>query len=132
MDGANKILEFWHAVEFFQCYDLKEKIDSGAISYTLYSHQLKDVNLPWLNPYAFKVAKGDPGKRYDYHIYFLLFDRSELVNAAKKMLGGPKKPSEEVEWEEKLDALGSTCFAKIFIRLSQDLRSSLPLVTIPQ
>lgn len=105
------ILEFWHAVEFFQAFDLSHKIELKELSYFLLPHQLKDQNLPWLDPRALLFAGGEPGKRYRYHMYFFPFDRSELSKRALKA----RTAVEETDWQERLQVEGKTCFGKLKI-----------------
>ena len=104
---------YWHKVEFFQPYDLQEKIDRRVIRYCLYPKQIVDSNLPWLDPYALHIAGGNAGRKYRFYLYLGLFDKSELTKLAKKLIDAPQNEWEKIDWEERLEQEGKTCFAKL-------------------
>ncbi len=126
-----KILKYWHTIEFLQPYNLDDALgDSNP--YILFPGQICDQNLPWMNPYALELAGGKSEKNYRYELYLCLFDKSELTRVAKKMLTLPQTSQEHIDWEERLDQEGSTCFAKLTLspRGSVNL-DNLSLSTLP-
>jgi hypothetical protein len=127
-----EVLEFWHSVEFFQSFDLQQKMDQGKVSYFLYDHQVADKNLPWIDPVAFRFAGGEEGKTYRYHLYLFPFDRSELTRLCREKIQGPKNAIDEVEWQEKLEGEGKTCFGKIVVEADGTIDfNNLSLSTLP-
>lgn len=110
-----KILQYWHKVEFFQSFDLQEKFDNKKITYKLYSNELKDERLPWFNPEAERMAGGKSGKTYRYQLYLGIFDKSVIKPMAESYFRGPQDENEAIDWQEREELEGSTCFASLAV-----------------
>lgn len=109
-----KILNYWHAIEFFVPFDLQEILDRKP--YPIFRKQLirqKDAAIPWLNQTAFQLAGGKPKKLYRYTIYLLPFDKNELTGLCNKLFPLGRNELEQIEFEERLDDEGKTCFARL-------------------
>ncbi|MBA2780675.1 DEAD/DEAH box helicase [Billgrantia kenyensis] len=108
---AERILSFWHKVEFFESAELKD-IDNGkgAIHYRS-DELLKAPNcLPWLNAEMVRRAGKDyrPDKSYRFKLYLGLFARSEIFRVARDAY--PARTEEESEaWVERSRDEGLTC-----------------------
>lgn len=114
-DGMQQIqvLDYWHKVEFFQPYDLQKRIDDEKVRLCLYEQELTDTRLPWLAPNALSVAGGRVGHSYRYDVYLGLFDKSELTGLAEKAFPEHQNELQVMDWSERLELEGLTCFAKL-------------------
>ncbi|WP_110707259.1 DEAD/DEAH box helicase [Salinicola sp. CR57] len=104
---AERILSFWHKVEFFESTDLKDIDDGkGAIHYR--SGDLVDTPdcLPWLNAEKIRCAgeRYRPGNRYRYKLYLGLFKRSAIFEIARDAY-----PDQSDAWVERSREEGLTC-----------------------
>ncbi|WIX32646.1 AAA domain-containing protein [Salinicola sp. JS01] len=113
---AERILSFWHKVEFFESAELKDIDDGkGAIHYR--SAELVDTPdcLPWLNAEHVRRAgrRYRPGSGYRYKLYLGLFKRSEIFAIARDAY-----PSQSDAWVERSRDEGLTC--SLTVKVKQD------------
>lgn len=85
---AERILSFWHKVEFFVAPDLKE-LEDGAGNSIQYPHNELETwpdCLPWLNRKQLSRANTphDPDKPYTFKLYLGIFSRSEIFRIARE------------------------------------------------
>ena len=104
---AQRILSFWHKIEFFESADLKDIDDGrGAIHYR--SEDLVDTPdcLPWLNSEKVRFAGKNyrPDGRYRYKLYLGLFNRSDIFEIARDAY-----PNQSEAWVERSREEGLTC-----------------------
>ncbi|RXE46472.1 DEAD/DEAH box helicase [Chromohalobacter israelensis] len=104
---AERILSFWHKVEFFESAELKD-IDHGKGAIHYRSDELLEAPncLPWLNVDNVRRAgeKYRPESRYRYKIYLGLFKRSEIFRVAREAY-----PEKTEAWVERSRDEGLTC-----------------------
>lgn len=115
---AIKILRSWHLVEFFQPYDLPEKLlpEEEMVRITNNElHQSQDTVLPWINPQAKSQLGGDPSKKLNYVLYLGLFDKGLLERICHDVFAEEQDITKVVEFEQRYDNEGETCFAKVIL-----------------
>ncbi|MFB9868521.1 AAA domain-containing protein [Vreelandella sulfidaeris] len=104
---AERILSFWHKVEFFESAELKN-IDHGKGAIHYRSDELLETPncLPWLNPEQVRCAGKDyrPEKNYRFRLYLGLFARSEIFRIARDAY-----PEKTEAWVERSRDEGLTC-----------------------
>lgn len=104
---AERILSFWHKVEFFESAELKD-IDHGKGAIHYRSGELLETpnGLPWLNPERVRCAGKDyrPEKTYRFKLYLGLFARSEIFRVARDAY-----PEKTEAWVERSRDEGLTC-----------------------
>jgi len=116
---SQKILEFWHKIEFFIPFDLDGQV---------LEHQDKDwavrcissKELSSLDPQScgdFWKIEGIPkGRRHcGYEVYLGIFDKSLLSDVVKNNLRYAPSDTEAIEDSERGDLEGLTCFARIIL-----------------
>lgn len=112
------ILKFWHMVEFFVPFDLDEIVSKSNAKYVITENQLTEYGnnqLPWLSTVALIKAGGKSSHNYRYNLYLLPFDKSELSNISKQVFSLDENIINHIEFEEKFDDEGLTCFAKLAV-----------------
>lgn len=104
---AERILSFWHKVEFFESAELKD-IDNGKGAIHYRSDELLEAPncLPWLDSEIVRRAGKDyrPEKTYRFKLYLGLFARSEIFRAARDAY-----PEKTDAWVERSRDEGLTC-----------------------
>lgn len=84
---AERVLSFWHKVEFFESTPLKDVENGhGAIHYHLEELRANAETLPWLDRQHVRRAGADycPENAYTYTLYLGVFKRSEVFDIAQK------------------------------------------------
>lgn len=127
---AERILSFWHKVEFFESAELKNIEDgNGAIHYR--SAELVNAPdcLPWLNAENVRRAgrRYRPGGGYRYKLYLGLFKRCEIFEIARDAY-----PDQSDAWVERSRDEGLTC--SLTVKVKQDGvidRESFKISTAP-
>ncbi len=115
-----EILKYWHLVEFFVPFDLDDACSHYDSDYLeiatehLFSEAGNQL-LPWISPLAFARAQGSHEKKYRYNIYLLPFDKSELTRISREVFPLENYSFKNIEFEERLDDEGRTCFAKLML-----------------
>lgn len=104
---AERILSFWHKVEFFESTELKD-IDHGKGAIHYRGDELVEFPncLPWLNPQRVRRAGGGyrPDKPYRFKLYLGLFQRAEIFHVARDAY-----PEKTEAWVERSRDEGLTC-----------------------
>lgn len=104
---AERILSFWHKVEFFESAELKD-IDHGKGAIHYRSDELLETPncLPWLNSEKARCAgeKYRPERSYRFKLYLGLFKRSEIFRVAREAY-----PEKTDAWVERSRDEGLTC-----------------------
>ncbi len=117
-EQATRILRSWHMVEFFQPYNLPDKTDPNLqhIKLTLdeLAHQREAV-LPWLDPRACQQLGIPENRRYGFILYLGVFDKSVLNSVCEHCFGNETDAKKALEFEERYDPQGDTCFAKLIL-----------------
>lgn len=107
-----QILDYWHAIEFFESTDIQTLHDEGDGVIRYYQPELEGVPdcLPWLNQQQIRRAgiAHSPTKPYRYSLYLGIFDRCEIFAAARLALPGYGQ-----ENDEQLDDEGLTCSLRL-------------------
>ncbi|SER53351.1 AAA domain-containing protein [Vreelandella subterranea] len=127
---AERILAFWHKVEFFESAELKGiEHGQGAIHYR--SDELADATtcLPWLDRQAVRRA----GKQYRadnayrFKLYLGLFRREEIFEVARQAY-----PKQSEDWVERSRDEGLTCSLTAMVKEDGTLdRESVEISTAP-
>jgi hypothetical protein len=113
-----EVLKFWHMVEFFVPFNLDEVCSKPETAYQVAVAQLENYgndNLPWASPSAFAKANGDSNYECRYDLYLLPFDKSEITKISKEIFPSDQNSIKHIEFEEKFDDEGKTCFAKLTV-----------------
>lgn len=119
-DQALGVLTYWHLLEFFTPFDLD---DACSHKYSTYlhltppqlAHDKANDMLPWLSTKALVKAGGEFGKTYHYYLYLLPFDKKALTRLSLQHFPLAKDSLQQIEFEERLDDEGNTCFAKLSV-----------------
>ncbi|MCM5705057.1 DEAD/DEAH box helicase [Larsenimonas salina] len=111
---AERILSFWHKVEFFVSPDLKD-LQDGASSAIKYSHEelaTRPDCLPWLNPEQLRRASSShaPDKPYMFKLYLGVFPRREIFRIARDYYPERAENSEERNADE-----GQSCSMTVMV-----------------
>lgn len=127
---AERILAFWHKVEFFESAELKGiEHGQGAIHYR--SDELAEATtcLPWLDRQAVRRA----GKQYRaenayrFKLYLGLFRREEIFEVARQAY-----PEQSEAWVERSRDEGLTCSLTAMVKEDGTLdRESVEISTAP-
>jgi len=117
IDKTIDILKYWHKCEFFVPFDLDHAINiPGALSLPLANHSVySNEYLPWLSTAALTQAGGLAHQAYDYFLYLLPFYNNVCTDISNKLFTAQLDESQQIEFEEKLNDEGQTCFAKLYI-----------------
>ncbi|WP_213990073.1 DEAD/DEAH box helicase [Sodalis sp. dw_96] len=113
IDGALQVLDYWHKIEFFESTDIKDLEDGaeGVLRYT--AEQLQQpACLPWIDPEQIRRAGKNylPSKKYNYKLYFGIFDRNEIFDRAKRAYPELANDKQEQNQDE-----GRTCSITLFV-----------------
>lgn len=114
---ALRILKSWHTIEFFQPYSL-EHTESRARPFKISHQELHSQGnqlLPWLSTHARQQLRLKDSKRYHYVLYLGVFDKSELIDVANQVFGQEQNPALAMEFEQRHNLQGGTCFAKLYL-----------------
>ncbi|MFT5162565.1 MAG: hypothetical protein ACI9FJ_001142 [Alteromonadaceae bacterium] len=117
-EQAIRILRTWHMVEFFQPYNVPDQSFAGEPQIRLTHqeiHSLKEQTLPWLDANAWQQLNIPNNKRINFVLYLAVFDKSELKRLCQQCFGDETDLSTALEFEERSDMEGDTCFAKLTI-----------------
>jgi hypothetical protein len=108
------ILKAWHAIEFFQPYELLTHRTSLQI-YLNEASNLKNEILPWLDELAAKKAQIPKDWKVKYTLHFAVFDKKEVTKAAKIYLSDEDKQNKWSEYliDEHIEDEGKTCYARL-------------------
>ncbi|PWC17196.1 hypothetical protein DDT52_16810 [Brenneria roseae subsp. roseae] len=110
---ALKILDYWHKIEFFESTDIKSLEDNadGVLRLTVEALQIPSA-LPWIDPQQIRLAGRDylPSKKYNYELFFGIFDRKEIFARAKQTW-----PDIADVKDEQLQDEGRTCSVKCLV-----------------
>ena len=110
---AIRILDYWHKIEFFESTNIKDLEDNAAGVLRLTEQDLLDpAALPWISPQQVRAAgaKYSSDKKYNYELFFGIFDRSEIFDRARQ-----KWPEDIEERKERYKDEGRTCSIKCFV-----------------
>jgi len=111
---AERILSFWHKVEFFESAELKD-IDHGKGSIHYRSDELLETPdcLPWLDAQQVRRAGKhySPGKAYRFKLYLGVFARSEIFRVAREAY-----PEKTEAWVERSRDEGLTCSMSVEVK----------------
>ncbi|MDI4638901.1 hypothetical protein [Onishia taeanensis] len=127
---AERILSFWHKVEFFESTELKNIDDGqGAIHYR--STELVDTPdcLPWLNAQYVRRAgrRYRPEGSYWYKLYLGLFKRCDIFEIARDAY-----PDQSEAWVERSRDEGLTCSLTVKVKSNGVIdRESFEISTAP-
>lgn len=127
---AERILSYWHKVEFFESAELKD-IDhgKGAIHYRS-DELLESPNcLPWLDSEKVRRAGKDyrPERSYRFKLYLGLFARSEIFRVARDAY-----PEKTEAWVERSRDEGLTCSMTVEVDANGGVdRESFAISTAP-
>lgn len=104
---AERILSFWHKVEFFGSAELKGiNHGDGAIHYRSDDLTQSPNGLPWLEQQQIRCAGSTfrPENAYRFKLYLGLFQRSEIFRIARQAY-----PEKTDAWVERSRDEGLTC-----------------------
>ncbi|NRN28166.1 DEAD/DEAH box helicase [Photorhabdus heterorhabditis] len=110
---ALRVLDYWHKIEFFESTDIKELEEEAEGVIKLTPEELQDPTcLPWINPQQIRRAGKNfsPAKKYNYTLYFGIFDRSEIFERAKCAFPDIIDDKEEQNQDE-----GRTCSITLYV-----------------
>lgn len=111
---AERILSFWHKVEFFESAELKG-IDHGKGAIHYHSNELLEAPtcLPWLDSEKVRRAGKEywPGKAYRFKLYLGVFARSEIFRVAREAY-----PEKTDAWVERSRDEGLTCSMSVAVK----------------
>ncbi|WP_434526025.1 hypothetical protein [Photorhabdus asymbiotica] len=110
---ALKVLDYWHKIEFFESTDIKELEEEAEDVIRLTPEDLQDPTcLPWINPQQIRRTGKNfpPAKKYNYTLYFGIFDRSEIFERAKCTFPDIINDKEEQNQDE-----GRTCSITLYV-----------------
>lgn len=105
-------------VEFFVPFDLDEICSRSSAKYKITENQLSDFGnskLPWFSKTALAKAGGDNTCKYIYNLYLLPFDKNEATQISQKIFPIDQDIVKRIEFEEKFDDEGESCFARLAI-----------------
>ncbi|MCM2973293.1 AAA domain-containing protein [Larsenimonas suaedae] len=127
---AERILSFWHKVEFFESTELKG-IDHGQGAIHYRSDELVDApnSLPWLDRQTIRRAGAQyrVGNAYRFKLYLGLFRRQEIFEVARKAY-----PEQSEAWMERSRDEGLTCSLTAMVKEDGTLdRQSIEISTAP-
>lgn len=131
LGNIQKILEFWHKVEFFIPFDLKKQVleakgSDWSVRYFTSSH-LSTVTLDEL----WKLIPKE-GKLSGFELYLGVFDKSELANITATLIRESLSQGDICEEKERMDLDGETCFARLKVNhLGEWLTDELSISTLP-
>ncbi|MFN3234909.1 MAG: DEAD/DEAH box helicase [Gammaproteobacteria bacterium] len=113
------VLKYWHKIEFFSPYDLDNALSASPYKFGITHEELHDENctqfIPWLSQKALEDRIGKTDQKYQYAIYFLPFEKNELTRLCQKLFGEENNPIRQMDYEERLDDEGLSCFAKLVL-----------------
>ncbi|WP_043515100.1 DEAD/DEAH box helicase [Halomonas sp. BC04] len=127
---AERILSFWHKIEFFESAELKD-IDNGKGAIHYRSDELLEAPncLPWLDAEMVRRAGKDyrPEKTYRFKLYLGLFARSEIFRVARGAY-----PEKTEAWVERSRDEGLTCSMTVEVDVNGIIdRESFAISTAP-
>ncbi|SPJ32412.1 AAA domain-containing protein [Kushneria phyllosphaerae] len=127
---AERILSFWHKVEFFESAELKDvEHGKGAIHYRSDGLLNAPGCLPWLDRQVIRRA-GDKYRvknAYRFKLYLGVFERSEIFRVAREAYSDDNE-----DWEERSRESGKTCSLTVMVREDGTLdRDSFEISTAP-
>lgn len=105
---ASRVLRFWHTVEFFIPFDLKQQVlEAKDADWAVRSWSLQNLPRGTEKLWTFKVPRGR--KLVGFDIYLGVFDKSVLTGVVRDALS----EHEEIDQDERSELEGLTCMAKI-------------------
>ncbi|PRY64799.1 AAA domain-containing protein [Vreelandella songnenensis] len=127
---AQRILSYWHKVEFFESAELKG-IDHGQGAIHYRSDELVEFSncLPWLDQQAIRRAGTQyrVDNSYRFKLYLGLFRREEIFAVARDAY-----PEQSEAWVERSRDEGLTCSLTAMVREDGTLdRGSIVISTAP-
>lgn len=107
-----QILHFWHQVEFFIPFDLKQQVmDAHDADWAVRSWTLSEMRQAGG---SFWSPSPPPGRRLTgFDVYFGVFDKSLLAEVTRQVLRANLSQGEEWEQDERGALEGLTCMAKL-------------------
>ncbi|QPI64102.1 DEAD/DEAH box helicase [Vreelandella venusta] len=111
---AERILSFWHKVEFFVSPDLTELGAGydGVIKYPQHDLENRPACLPWLDRSQLSRARGshNPDTPYKFKLYLGVFYRSEIFRIARECYPESADGPQERDADE-----GQTCSMTVMV-----------------
>lgn len=129
--NIERILRFWHQVEFFLPFDLQQQVlEVDDADWAVRSLSLANLQNPRLS--LWRPVPPPERRITGFDVYFGVFDKSLLSKVTRAVVNEELAPEEQFEQEERAELEGATCIAKIRVDVSgEPLLDDVSVSTAP-